>query len=442
MLNGFVQVWKHWVSLAENVTGATALTARVRRGKEPTSMLVSGDQHARGIAAWEGTRLTESRLAERLVLLWTVGIGLRLSLLAVPPVLPQIHHDLHLTETLVGAVTALPILLLAAVSVPGSLLIARMGARFAIIVGLLLIALAGAARGIGTSALMLFTMTFVMSVGVAICQPSLPSLVRQWFPDHVGRATALYSNGMLIGEVVPVLLTVPLLLPLVGGQWQLALMVWSLLVVIPAAGMVFRTASVERHPEAPVVRWWPNWRSTLTWRLGFILGCASISYYAANAFIPDFLRANHQGGLITPALSSLNAGQLPASFVVAAIPGRLIGRRWPLIVVGCLILISLAAFRLPAWGEITAMGVLGFCSGFVFVLSLAFPPLLTEPHDVHRLSAAMFTIAYTCSFVGSIVGGAVWDHTHLPFSAFGPIFVAGAGLIVLAWKLDLAHSVQ
>ena len=385
--------------------------------------------------------MARGRLWERVALLWTMGIGLRLSMLAVPPLLPQIHQDLHLDETLVGALTALPILLLATVAVPGSLLIARMGARFSTILGLLLIALAGAARGLGSTAMILFAMTFFMSVGVAICQPSLPSLVRQWFPTQVGRATAVYSNGMLIGEVVPVALTALLVLPLVGGRWQLALAVWSLMVLIPAAGIIFRTDRIEAHPEAPHVLWWPNWRSSLTWRLGLILGCASITYYGANAFIPDFLRANHQGSLITPALTSLNAGQLPASFVVAAIPSRLIGRRWPIITVGCLILFALATFRLPEWAEVLGMGVLGFSSGFVFVLSLALPPLLTVPHDVHRLSAAMFTIAYTCSFVGSTVGGAIWDHTRVPLSAFGPIAVAGAALVVLSWRLKLGNEV-
>src|SRR5437016_8248558 len=63
-----------------------------------------------------------SRLWTALMLLWLAGIGLRLTLLAVPPVIPLIHRDLDLSETAIGTLGTLPSLLLAAGAVPGSLL--------------------------------------------------------------------------------------------------------------------------------------------------------------------------------------------------------------------------------------------------------------------------------------------------------------------------------
>src|SRR3546814_9511879 len=73
----------------------------------------------------------------RLALLWWAGVNLRITLLAVPPVIPLIHEDLALDPVLVGALNALPILLFAALAVGGSRLIARIGARRALVVGLL-----------------------------------------------------------------------------------------------------------------------------------------------------------------------------------------------------------------------------------------------------------------------------------------------------------------
>src|SRR6195256_1126859 len=87
----------------------------------------------------------------RLLLLWLGGIDLRLTLLAVPPVIPLIHHDLHLDEKAVGALVALPVLLLATAAVPGSLLIAKLGVRGALLAGLGMVALFGALRGLGPS---------------------------------------------------------------------------------------------------------------------------------------------------------------------------------------------------------------------------------------------------------------------------------------------------
>ena len=114
--------------------------------------------------------------------LWLAGIDLRLTILAVPPVLPLIHRDLALDEKSVAVLSGLPILLFGLMAVPGSLLIARIGARRAIITGLLAVALASGLRGAGTSAAMLFAMTFVMGAGVSIIQPALPALVGRWFP--------------------------------------------------------------------------------------------------------------------------------------------------------------------------------------------------------------------------------------------------------------------
>ena len=117
----------------------------------------------------------------RFVLLWLAGIDLRLTILALPPVLPLIHRDLDLSEKLVGALTGLPVLLFGIVAIPGALLIARIGARRALLAGLLLVALGSAARGLGPSTPMLFAMTFVMGAGISIMQPALPSLVSEWF---------------------------------------------------------------------------------------------------------------------------------------------------------------------------------------------------------------------------------------------------------------------
>ena len=48
-----------------------------------------------------------------LLLLWLAGVALRLTILAVPPVIPLIHDDLHLSETQVGILSGLPMVLFA-----------------------------------------------------------------------------------------------------------------------------------------------------------------------------------------------------------------------------------------------------------------------------------------------------------------------------------------
>src|SRR6188768_3088996 len=81
-----------------------------------------------------------------LALLWLAGAAIRIPLLAVPPVIPLIHDDLHMSETQVGLLMGLPLAMFALAAIPGSLLIARFGVLAVAISGLALATLAAAAR--------------------------------------------------------------------------------------------------------------------------------------------------------------------------------------------------------------------------------------------------------------------------------------------------------
>ncbi len=372
-----------------------------------------------------------------LFLLWSAAAALRVTMLSLPPLLPSIHRDLRLSETLVGALSALPVLLLAVAAVWGSLLVARVGARRALILGLCVVAAAGALRGLGTSTLVLFLMTFFMGVGIAVSQPTLPSLARAWFNTRSSLATAVYGNGFLVGEIVAASLTVPFILPLVLGSWQLAFAWWSIPVALAAIALAVFSSHEEAAADAARVRWWPDWKSARTWRIGLILGCASSAYFGCNAFLPDYLRATHHGGLIGAALTSVNLSQFPASFVVGAFPHLVVARRWPVVAVGVAVLVGVSAFYLGGVWVIVSAGVIGFSTATVFVLTIALPPLLTDKDDVHRLSAAIFTITYACPFVISFAGGAIWDATGIPFTVFLPIAATGIAMIVLVVGLNL-----
>jgi len=59
------------------------------------------------------------RLLTSLGLLWLSGAALRMTVLAVPPLLPLIHGDIDLSETEIGTLAGLPSLLFAAAAVPG-----------------------------------------------------------------------------------------------------------------------------------------------------------------------------------------------------------------------------------------------------------------------------------------------------------------------------------
>jgi CP family cyanate transporter-like MFS transporter len=369
-----------------------------------------------------------------LLLLWLAGTALRLTFLAVPPVIPLIHDQLNLNATQVGILTGLPSMLLALAAVPGSLLIARLGIRTALVTGLALTAIGGALRGALPDIGWLYAMTVAMGAGVAIMQVTMPPAVRAWVPERIGFATALYTNGLLIGEILPVALMLPVVLPLTGGSWQWGFVVWSVPVARIAVAALAMAPKVAK-PSASMAarRWWPNWREPLIWRLGTMLGTINAIYFGTNAFLPDYLRGNGQAEWIGAALIALNIGQLPASFLLLALAGRLERKSWPYIVCGLLSVVATGGLVFGSGAWVVAAALLdGFAAAAILILVLALPPLLSVPDDVHRVTAAMFTISYSCAVIVPVISGALWDISGIAGLAFAPIALCGILLVILA----------
>ncbi len=138
-------------------------------------------------------------LAVSLVLLWLSGACLRVTILALPPVLPRITAEFSLHATDIGLLAGLPSLLFALTAVTGAALIIRFGAVSTLVTGLLLNAIGATARGFAGNVSGLDAATVLMCLGVAVMQPALPSLVKVWAPTRIGFATATYTNGLLVG---------------------------------------------------------------------------------------------------------------------------------------------------------------------------------------------------------------------------------------------------
>lgn len=373
-----------------------------------------------------------SRFLLSLALLWLIGIALRLAILAVPPVIPALRDEFHLSGTAIGMLSGVPIVVFALAALVGSRLVARIGVVAAAVVGLMLTALGSAGRGAASNVAFLFAATVVMGAGVAVTQPAMPALVGRWLPQRIVLGTGVYTNGLLVGEILPVAVF-PLLFPALGQSWRATFVFWS--VPIAAIGLLV-LLTAPRHQGAKIAvssRWWPDWPARDVWRLGLIFGGVGPLYFGTNAFLPGYLTEVGRPDLISPALTALNLGQFPASLLLMGFARRVESRAWPLVVSGILGLVGLAGIVVTA-GPLTvaSAGLLGFAAGAAFALGLSLPPLLSTPGEVARVSAAMFTISYAETVAISVLCGAVWDATGIVQFAFLPIVLSTLPSILLA----------
>jgi len=381
------------------------------------------------------------RLLFALSLLWLAGASIRIPLLAVPPVIPLIHDDLHLSETQVGLLIGLPLSMFALAAVPGSLLIARFGVLQVATAGLAIATLAAGARSAAVDVWTLYAATLLMGFGVAIFQPALPTLVRLWAPTRTWLANAVSTNGMLMGVTLASAATIPFVLPLAGGSWRIDLLIWTVPGITAALLYAFAAPRPARSPAAAPKLWWPDWRSPQLWILGVTLGTNNALFFAANAFVPDYLTSIGRVDLIGITLACLNGSQIVGSFLMLGMAEHLQRRSWPFTIFGPVTVLGLLGivFCNGLWIAVAATAA-GLGAAVTFIVTFGLPAILSPPDDVHRLAGGMFAISYTIAVLVPIVCGALWDVTGLPWTAFLPMALCAVVLTIFGTMLTLQHA--
>ena len=388
------------------------------------------------------------------VLITLVGFNLRSVLLGVPPILPLIQHDLGLSYTLTGFLTALPVLVLAVGAWPSGLLAERIGARLSVSIGLGLLASGTLLRAFNLSIHSLYFFTLILSIGITMSQTAVPVLIRRWYPKQIGLVSALFGDGLILGEAVAAGITVLIMVRFLGSDdWSGTFVFWGTPIVILFALWIFlappgsakatrpRFSRQNATAKSLTVNSTDQRKRVSALHLGILVGGGSLIYFGMNAWIASYNQALHQS-FITPAtLLSLNAAQLPVSIGVTFVAQHIAGRRWPFIVAGIISAIAITGWIFtPAQLQPLWAALLGGSGALVFTLGIALPPLLALPQEVGRLAGITLSLTYGVAFVGPFVGGALWDHFNVPALAFVPVVVASVLLIVLGALLPSRSS--
>ncbi|GLV53391.1 MFS transporter [Dictyobacter sp. S3.2.2.5] len=393
------------------------------------------------------------RVGLTLTLLILVGINLRTGLLGVPPILPLLSHDLHLSHTETGLLTSLPTLIMGIVSLPIGIMIGRLGGRFMVASGLLLVAIGTALRALWPAALPLYIFTALLSLGSACSQTAIPALIRQWFATRIGLATALYTDGVVVGETLGAGLTIPVMQIWLGSNaWASSFVFWSIPVAITfmlwlwlaPANAVERTGEISSSVKKPSPAV-PVHRPPLVnaWSLGLLLGGAQLIYFGTNAWIAPYNQAVHASSLTWVSLGALNAAQLPSVLAITLFADRLAGRRMPFLICGALCLLALAGW---IWTPISLeplwAALLGGATIIIYTLTMALPALLVQQERVALWTGRMLTVGYLFSFLGPFIGGWLWDITYVPIIAFLPLALAAGIILTFGLLLPIRMSVD
>ncbi len=371
------------------------------------------------------------------VLLWLAGVYLRIPVLVAPPLAPFISDELGLTQALTGALTTLPILMLAIGAMPGSLAISRIGPRNTLAMAMVIMVIGSAGRGLVPDTTTLMLASAVMGLGVAMMQPALPALLPRWLaPHHLAIGSAIYMNGMLMGEFIGAGITLPVLMPLLDNSWRATLLAWSLPALLVAAALFLPKRDLAR----PVRRgaWLPDWKNPLTLRIGLLLGLSGSMFFGLNAYMGNLLEQQGHFEKLADALFWYNFAQVVASLLMLKMARFWVGKRSMIILMAVLSIVGTSGtIVLEGWPAIFSATLMSFVAGILLILLVALPPLLVRSEETGRLSAGTFLVGYTLAFSVPMIGGLIADWSGDIRHAI--MVMVGYSLLVLpiAFTLDL-----
>lgn len=381
-------------------------------------------------------------------LLWLAGVYLRLTVLVAPPLAPLISSDLGLNQTQLGALTTVPVLMLALGALPGSLVISKMGPTLALVLSLVVVAIASASRGLAPPIWLLFFQTVLMGLAIAVMQPAFPALVLRWCPGYAALGSAVYMNGMLMGEFIGGGLTLPVMMPLLDNDWRMVLLIWSL-PALPIAAIIFMSGDPgiphrNTAKEAPL-SWIPAFGHARIWHLGIILGAASSGFFGTNAYLSTLLESKGDLEQFPMYLLVFNGTQVIGSLTMVALAKFLIGDRRPVIAMSWGILLGLLGIVLGnVYVALAAVVLLGICTCVQLILLVGLVPQISNVKDAAPLAAGMFSIGYLIAFIFPLLGGLAADALASPRISFIPLIFLTLVAIYLSHRSThiqhVAHS--
>lgn len=369
-------------------------------------------------------------------LIGLIGFQLRSVIVGVPPVLPELRADLHLSFSATGALTAIPIIGLGAAAIPGAILVNRFGARK--VVGLATVALGATAvlRILPPQPFSLYGWTALLSLCIAVAQPAIAVLVRNWFPGHIQQVSTLYAMSLVIGGMAGAALSVYLL---AFGGWRASFVVWACLALVAAGSWVWM-APGRGSPHLPVPHGLGQlMRDRRVWHVAGLFGTQSLVYYGGATWLPFLLRGYSQDYLAL-VLFFFQLASLPLIAVLATIRRPWARSRSWYSAGGLLMTVGSLALMLGLTGSAWLWALaIGLGTGMMFTGTTTLPTLLARSRtEVAGYAALVQTAGYAISFFGPLLGGILLDHTHIITSPFWVITASAAIATILGATLSTA----
>ncbi|GIP24300.1 MFS transporter [Paenibacillus sp. J22TS3] len=372
-----------------------------------------------------------------------VATNLRAPLTSVGPLAGLIRDSLHISNTLAGLITTLPLLAFALFSPFVPRLGRRWGMERMILISVTFLTLGIMIRWL-PGAPALYAGTAVLGLAISVCNVLLPAFIKREFPTKIGLMTGVYSISMNLFGAIASGISVPVAVRL-GLGWPTSLGIWG---VLSLASIMVWFPQLKRRgiPAGAAPLQADNqdvslWRSPLAWQVTLFMGLQSTVFYVLIAWLPEILKlqgvSSDQSGWL---LSIMQLSLLPFTFVVPVLAGRMSSQR-PLVIIMSILLLMGTLGLVYGSSNLIVLWIilLGIGGGFAFSLAMMFFGLRTRnAHQAAELSGMAQSFGYLLAAAGPTIFGYLHDATQswkIPL-----LILVGASVLLLIVGLGASRD--
>ena len=386
-------------------------------------------------------KIKQPRSTTNLIIL-VIGIiflatNLRAPITSVGPVVILIRDSLGISNTMIGALTTVPLLAFAILSPFAPRLARRFGMETVLFFVLVILSAGLVLRPIGGIAT-LYMGTLLVGASIAIANVLMPAFIKMKFSNNIGLMTGVYSVSMNLTGALAAGLSIPIATSSDFG-WKGSIGVWAILAII---ALLFWIPQIRHRQKGALpgkndIKGQSLWHSKLAWKITIFMGLQSLLFYSLVAWLPVILQSRGMQAVEAGwMLSYIQFAQLPFTFIVPIIAGRM-KNQVPLVWI-TFILMTLGLSGILFGGTTFVLPsaiVIGIASAFAFSLAMMFFTLRTNnSFEAADLSAMAQSFGYLLAASGPPVFGLLFDLTNgwtIPLSlllvATFAILVVGLG---------------
>lgn len=177
------------------------------------------------------TQLAAANSPYRWVMLlgvWLLYFSFGLAVTCIAPLVEPIKADLNITYTAIGIILGIWQFVYIGSAIPCGILLDKLGARLALILGGGIIATSMCLRAYAPDFASMVLAVMLFGVGGPIISAGAPKLIAELFQGSGrGLAMGVYMTGPAIGGIISLTLTHSLLLPSLDNDWRQIMLLWA-----------------------------------------------------------------------------------------------------------------------------------------------------------------------------------------------------------------------